>query len=179
MPARVHAPIIYRVVETGGPHDGPTFSRIRSALAGRLVLLTGVTGFLGTALLERLLSAVPDVRLVLLIRPRGGVPAATRLRQELIAGGAFDALRGSLGPDGLARIIDQRVTVVSGDSAPRAERTICLWNPPVIDEQLWLRASALGEGAKLLAELVSRGLRTLCFTKSRKATELVHRPTRP
>ena len=115
MPARVHAPIIYRVVETGGPHDGPTFSRIRSALAGRLVLLTGVTGFLGTALLERLLSAVPDVRLVLLIRPRGGVPAATRLRQELIAGGAFDALRGSLGPDGLARIIDQRVTVVSGD----------------------------------------------------------------
>jgi DEAD/DEAH box helicase domain-containing protein len=66
-------------------------------------------------------------------------------------------------------------TVVSGDSAPRAERTICLWNPPVIDEELWLRASALGEGARLLADLVSRGLRTLCFTKSRKAAELIHR----
>ena len=25
-------------------------------------------------------------------------------------------------------------TVVSGDSAPRAERTIVLWNPPVTDE---------------------------------------------
>jgi DEAD/DEAH box helicase domain-containing protein len=45
----------------------------------------------------------------------------------------------------------------------------------VIDEQLWLRASALGEGARRLAELVSRGLRTLCFAKSRKAAELIHR----
>ena len=66
-------------------------------------------------------------------------------------------------------------TVVSGDSAPRAERTIVLWNPPVTDEELNLRASALGEGARLLAELVERGLRTLCFAKSRKAAELIHR----
>ncbi len=66
-------------------------------------------------------------------------------------------------------------TLVSGDSAPRAERTIVLWNPPVTDEELNLRASALGEGARLLAELVERGLRTLCFAKSRKAAELIHR----
>ena len=66
-------------------------------------------------------------------------------------------------------------TVVSGDSAPRAERTIVLWNPPVTDEELNLRASALGEGARLLAELVERGLRTLCFAKSRRAAELIHR----
>ena len=67
------------------------------------------------------------------------------------------------------------VTVVSGDSAPRAERTVVLWNPPVTDEELNLRASALGEGARLLAELVERGLRTLCFAKSRKSAELIHR----
>ena len=66
-------------------------------------------------------------------------------------------------------------TVVSGDSAPRAERTVVLWNPPVTDEELNLRASALGEGARLLAELVERGLRTLCFAKSRRAAELIHR----
>jgi DEAD/DEAH box helicase domain-containing protein len=66
-------------------------------------------------------------------------------------------------------------TVVSGDSAPRAERTICLWNPPITDDELNLRASALGEGAKLLADLVSRGLRTLLFAKSRRAAELIHR----
>jgi DEAD/DEAH box helicase domain-containing protein len=79
-------------------------------------------------------------------------------------------------PGDLARsLLGLDATVVSGDSAPRAERTVCFWNPPVIDEQLWLRASALGEGSRLMAELVSRGLRTLCFAKSRKAAELIHR----
>jgi DEAD/DEAH box helicase domain-containing protein len=67
------------------------------------------------------------------------------------------------------------VTVVGDDAAPRAERAIVLWNPPLLDEELGQRASALGDGAKLLADLVSRGLRTLCFAKSRKAAELIHR----
>jgi DEAD/DEAH box helicase domain-containing protein len=79
-------------------------------------------------------------------------------------------------PGELARsLLGVDATVIAGDTAPRAERTICLWNPPVVDEELWLRSSTLGEGAKLLAELVSRGLRTLCFAKSRRAAELIHR----
>jgi DEAD/DEAH box helicase domain-containing protein len=68
-------------------------------------------------------------------------------------------------------------TVVGKDAAPRAERTIALWNPPLLDEELGLRGSALGEASKLMADLVSRGLRTLCFAKSRKAAELIHRFT--
>jgi DEAD/DEAH box helicase domain-containing protein len=43
---------------------------------------------------------------------------------------------------------------------------VAFWNPPLLDEELQLRASALGEGAKLLADLVERGLRTICFAKS-------------
>src|SRR5258707_15147444 len=44
-------------------------------------------------------------------------------------------------PDELAHsLLGVPATVVSGDSAPRAERTVCLWNPPVIDEGPWLRA---------------------------------------
>jgi DEAD/DEAH box helicase domain-containing protein len=79
-------------------------------------------------------------------------------------------------PAELAReLTGLRTAVVSGDSAPRAERTIVLWNPPILDVELNLRASALGEAARLMAELVSRELRTLCFAKSRKAAELVHR----
>jgi DEAD/DEAH box helicase domain-containing protein len=69
------------------------------------------------------------------------------------------------------------VTVIGDDAAPRAERTIALWNPPLVDEELGLRASALGETSRLMAELVSRGLRTLCFAKSRKSAELIHRFT--
>jgi DEAD/DEAH box helicase domain-containing protein len=69
------------------------------------------------------------------------------------------------------------VTVVDDDGAPRAERTIALWNPPLLDAELGLRASTLGEASRLLAALVERGLRTICFAKSRKAVELVHRMT--
>jgi DEAD/DEAH box helicase domain-containing protein len=67
--------------------------------------------------------------------------------------------------------------VVETDAAPRTERTIALWNPPLLDEELGLRGSALGEASKLMADLVSRDLRTLCFAKSRKAAELIHRFT--
>jgi DEAD/DEAH box helicase domain-containing protein len=67
--------------------------------------------------------------------------------------------------------------VVGEDGAPRAERTVALWNPPLTDEELGLRASSLGEASRLMADLVTRGLRTLCFAKSRRAAELIHRFT--
>jgi DEAD/DEAH box helicase domain-containing protein len=68
-------------------------------------------------------------------------------------------------------------TVVDRDAAPRAERTIALWNPELLDPELGLRASPLGEASRLLAGLVSQGLRTICFAKSRKAAELIHKFT--
>src|SRR5215475_632880 len=61
------------------------------------------------------------------------------------------------------RLLGVRATVVGDDGAPRAERTIALWNPPLTDEELGLRASPLGEGSRVLGELVSRELRTLLF----------------
>ena len=67
--------------------------------------------------------------------------------------------------------------VVDNDTAPRAERAVVLWNPELLDAELGLRASALGDASRLLAALVSRGLRTICFAKSRKAAELIHRFT--
>jgi DEAD/DEAH box helicase domain-containing protein len=81
-------------------------------------------------------------------------------------------------PAQLARsLLGLDVTVVEDDAAPRAERTIALWNPPLLDAELGLRASALGEASRLMAQLVERGLRTLCFAKSRKSAELIHRFT--
>jgi DEAD/DEAH box helicase domain-containing protein len=75
------------------------------------------------------------------------------------------------------RLLGVETTVIDRDAAPKAERTIALWNPPLTDEELGLRASALGEASRLMAALVERGIRTLCFAKSRKAAELVHRFT--
>jgi DEAD/DEAH box helicase domain-containing protein len=75
------------------------------------------------------------------------------------------------------RLLGVETTVIGDDAAPRAERTVALWNPPLTDEELGLRASALGEASKLMADLVERGLRTLCFAKSRRGAELIHRFT--
>ena len=75
------------------------------------------------------------------------------------------------------RLIGVEATTIEYDGAPKAERTILLWNPPLTDEELGLRASALGEAARLMASLVERGVRTLCFAKSRKSAELIHRFT--
>jgi DEAD/DEAH box helicase domain-containing protein len=74
-------------------------------------------------------------------------------------------------------LIGVPATVIGDDAAPRAERTIALWNPELIDAELGLRASALGDAARLMAELVQRDLRTICFAKSRKQAELIHRMT--
>src|SRR6267154_1423227 len=76
-----------------------------------------------------------------------------------------------------ASLLGAPVTVIGEDAAPRAERTILLWNPPLLDEEMGLRGSALAEAAKLQASFVERGLRTLTFAKSRKAAELIHRFT--
>jgi DEAD/DEAH box helicase domain-containing protein len=68
-------------------------------------------------------------------------------------------------------------TVIGEDGAPKAERTVGLWNPPLVDEELGQRASALAEASKLMADLVERGLRTLVFAKSRRSAELIHKFT--
>ncbi|MBL7486558.1 HAD-IB family hydrolase [Frankia sp. AgB1.9] len=88
---------------------------LRERLAGRRVFLTGVTGFVGEALLERLLSDFPDTRVVALVRPRGGQDGAARLRRQLRKP-AFAALRETLG-DGAVDQLAARVEVLAGDLA--------------------------------------------------------------
>ena len=74
-----------------------------------------------------------------------------------------------------AALTGEPATVVERDSSPKAEREVVIWNPPLLDPELGQRASPLGEAARLLSQLTSQGLRTICFAKSRKAAELIHR----
>ncbi|MDX6685347.1 MAG: box helicase protein [Baekduia sp.] len=64
-------------------------------------------------------------------------------------------------------------THVDRDGSPGAAREIAMWNPPVTDEALQTRRSALAEAAEMVTELVKGGARTICFVKSRKGVELV------
>ena len=68
--------------------------------------------------------------------------------------------------------------LVDHDAAPRAERQIAMWNPPLLDEELGSRASALYEAAEVFSSLIQKGARTICFMKSRKGIELILRHAR-
>jgi DEAD/DEAH box helicase domain-containing protein len=69
------------------------------------------------------------------------------------------------------------VEAVTDDGSPRGERLVALWNPPLLDDpSRWggrTRASAHGETAALLAELVGAGHRSIGFCRSRRGTEVV------
>jgi HAD superfamily hydrolase (TIGR01490 family) len=88
---------------------------IRAALAGRRLFLTGSTGFLGTAVLERLLRSVPDCEVVLLVRPGKRSDVDQRVQREILKNDAFDRLRADLGKDGFAAMTARRVRAVPGD----------------------------------------------------------------
>src|SRR6201994_138940 len=79
-------------------------------------------------------------------------------------------------PEELAeRLVGTEFALIDDDGAPRAGREIAMWNPPLIDKATGTRRSALAEAADLLAELVTHGVRTICFLKSRRGIELIQR----
>src|SRR5437764_5727255 len=88
--------------------------RITDALAGKHLLVTGVTGFVGEALLERVLYDLPDTRVTVLVRPRGTTTAEDRTRQ-LLTKPAFERLRERHGSEAVDALVGSRITVLDGD----------------------------------------------------------------
>ncbi len=86
---------------------------IRERLEGRTVAVTGATGFLGTALVERLLRSVPGCQVVVLVRAARRSPEE-RVRREILRNNCFDRLRREWGESFDARVAE-RLTVISGD----------------------------------------------------------------
>jgi DEAD/DEAH box helicase domain-containing protein len=66
-------------------------------------------------------------------------------------------------------------SLIDNDCSPAPARRIAVWNPPLTDQALGTRRSALGEAAEMLAQLVRHGARTICFMKSRKGVEILSR----
>ncbi len=88
--------------------------RLAERLAGRHVLVTGATGFVGEALLERILMDLPDTRVTLLVRGRPSEPATDRVR-ALLTKPAFAALRERDGAEAVDALVGTRVLTVEGE----------------------------------------------------------------
>lgn len=81
-------------------------------------------------------------------------------------------------PAGFARRLTGRdLEAVVEDGSPQAERTIALWEPPLIGgahpSQPPVRRSATAEAAQVLTDLVVGRTRTLAFVRSRRGAEQV------
>lgn len=91
------------------------------------VLLTGATGFLGQAMLERLVVDHPQARITVLVRPRGGASAADRVA-GLARKPVFRGLRERIGYPGVRAALAERVDALEGDlgsgSVPRLPDTL-------------------------------------------------------
>ncbi len=88
---------------------------IPESLDGKRIAITGGTGFLGTALIERLLRCVPGCELVLLIRPGKRSTVEQRAKREIFSNDAFNRLREAHGKDGFADMVATRVLPIAGD----------------------------------------------------------------
>jgi len=95
------------------------FGDLTIDLGASHVLLTGGTGFVGQAILERLLSSHPDTTVSLLIRTKGSTSGVDRLR-HLLRKPVFKAWRAAVGEDAVERALTTRLRVLEGglDSVP-------------------------------------------------------------
>ncbi len=77
-------------------------------------------------------------------------------------------------PGELARgLLGLPVTVVDQDGAPRGDRHVLFYNPPVVDRELGIRRSPLLDGRALAARLIDRGLQTIVFARARLTAEIL------
>jgi len=89
---------------------------ITEALAGKTLLVTGSTGFLGKSIVEKLLRSVPDVgRIYLAIRSSARRPAAQRLQREVLSSPAFGRLKAELGEAEFERLTAAKLAVLEID----------------------------------------------------------------
>jgi hypothetical protein len=102
------------VVHFDGTPQGRKLS-VHQALAGKRIMLIGVTGFIGKVWLVNTLMDVPEAgRIYLLIRRQKSNPALRRFERLVEESPVFDPLFERYGA-GLPRFLSERVEVVEGD----------------------------------------------------------------
>ncbi|HNW95755.1 MAG TPA: DEAD/DEAH box helicase, partial [Anaerolineaceae bacterium] len=77
-------------------------------------------------------------------------------------------------PEELAeKLIESPVALVDQDGSPHGRRHFLVYNPPLVNEQLGLRASSLQTGISFTRKLLSNSIQTLVFARSRRSVEMI------
>ena len=111
---RVEAPRVRPIVYFDEKRYPAPFS-VRKALAGKRVLLIGVTGFIGKVWLANTLMDLPEIgKLYLLIRRQKSSPARKRFEKMMEESPVFDPVFEKYG-DRLGALLAEKIEVVEGD----------------------------------------------------------------
>lgn len=71
------------------------------------------------------------------------------------------------------QMLGQKVTYIGESGAPAGERHVLLYNPPVINAELGLRASYIKTAVRLALDLIRAEVPTLIFAQSRNNVEVI------
>jgi len=86
--------------------------RLRDLLAGKKIVMTGVTGFIGEQLLWKILTELPETRPSVLVRRKGSASARDRML-GVVKKPIFNDIREAAG--GASELLDSRIEVIEGD----------------------------------------------------------------
>lgn len=79
-------------------------------------------------------------------------------------------------PQQLAKnLIEDEIKVVDQDGSPAGPKKIILYNPPILQESLGVRASAIQESLNILSHLIIHDIQTIAFARTRRNVELLLR----
>ena len=71
------------------------------------------------------------------------------------------------------RLTEQPFELVERNGAPRGEKLFVFVNPPVVNHQLGIRRSYIGETRRIASEFLKRNLQLIVFAQSRLSTEIL------
>jgi len=70
-------------------------------------------------------------------------------------------------------LIGRPVQAITENGAPRAEKTVAFYNPPVVDPVQGIRKSSADESMAIAASFLASGVRTILFARSRLKVEIL------